>query len=122
MLIRKSLRVVVAAALLLGSSAAAHAWIGQMNTVTFAASVGLPAGTVLPSGTYIFEMLTPPGSTEVVRVSSPDRRRTFYMGFTRSVDRPLNLPSTRTIVFGEGAQGAPPPIHTWYPINGSNGH
>ena len=118
----KSLRVVGAAVLLLAMSAATHAWVGQINNVTFKGAVALPAGIVLPTGTYTFELLTPPGSSEVVRVSSPDRRHTYYLGFTRSVERPHTLPSTRTIVFGEAPAGAPLPIHAWYPVNSRTGH
>jgi hypothetical protein len=122
MITRKSLRVVGAALLLLAMSAVTHAWIGQSNTLTFSGAVALPAGIVLPTGTYMFEMLTSGGSTEVVRVSSPDRQRTYYMGFTRSVERPRRLPSTQTIVFGEAPAGTPPPIRAWYPIDSSTGH
>ena len=119
---RKSYRVVGAAALLLAMSAATHAWVGQINNVTFKGAVALPAGIVLPTGSYLFELLTPPGSSEVVRVSSPDRRHTYYLGFTRSVERPRTLPATRTIVFGEAPAGAPLPIHAWYPVNSTTGH
>src|ERR671921_449345 len=98
---RTSLGVLFGAAALVALSVTAHAWVGQMNTLTFGGSVALPAGVVLPPGTYLFEMLTPSASSEVVRVTTRDRQRTFFLGFTRSVERPTNFDSHKVIVLGE---------------------
>ena len=119
---RKRLTMLAAVVLLVtGLGVAAQAWVGQRDTLTFSGSVALP-GAVLPAGTYTFELMTSTGAGDVVRVASGDRRHSYFMGFTRSVTRPQNLPSNRLIVLGEAKAGTPPPIAVWYPLGGGNGH
>jgi hypothetical protein len=119
---RRSLGVLFGAAALLTLSASAHAWVGQINTLKFSAPVALPAGVVLPKGSYQFEMLTPAASSEVIRVTTGDRQKTLFLGFTRSVERPINHDPKKVIVLGEARTGTPPPIKAWYPVDGGNGH
>jgi hypothetical protein len=92
----------------------------HINHVTFSQSVKLP-GVTLPAGTYEFE-LGPAGThRDIVRVSSQGGQP-YFMGFTREVPRPRNLPSTRVMEFGETVPGAPTPIAVWYPLNAPSGH
>ena len=119
---RKTLSAALAAALLVtGLGVTAHAWIGQRNTLNFGGSVAIP-GTVLPAGSYTFEVVTSGGSADVVRIASADGRRSYFMGFTRTVERPRNLPAKQAIVLGEAKAGTPPPIAVWYPVDGDGGH
>jgi hypothetical protein len=92
----------------------------HINHVTFSQPVKLP-GVTLPAGTYEFE-LGPAGThRDIVRVSSRGGQP-YFMGFTREVPRPRNLPSTRVMEFGETVPGAPAPIAVWYPVNATSGH
>ena len=112
----------VVAMLALASTVSSHAitTISHVNHVTFSQPVKLP-GVTLPAGTYKFE-LGPAGThRDIVRVSSQGGRPHF-LGFTREVPRPRNLPSSRIMEFGEAAPGAPAPIAVWYPLNAPSGH
>jgi len=106
------------------ATVSAHAWVGTANrttSLTFGGPVALP-GVELRAGTYIFELADASMSNEVVRVWSRDRSRVYLTAFTRSVDRPDNLPLNRTVVMGEARHGAPTPITVWYPIGSDTGH
>jgi hypothetical protein len=114
----------VVAILALLSTVSSHAITvsptSHINHVTFSQPVKLP-GVVLPAGTYEFE-LGPPGThKDIVRVSG-QRGQPYFLGFTREVPRPRNLPSSRTVEFGEAVPGAPAPIAIWYPMNAPSGH
>jgi len=113
----------VVAVLALVSTVSSHAITlipTSVNHVTFSQPVKLP-GVTLPAGTYEFE-LGPAGThRDIVRVSSRGGQP-YFLGFTREVPRPRNLPSTRVMEFGEAAPGAPAPIAIWYPLNSSSGH
>ena len=91
----------------------------QRIELTFSKPVALP-GVSLGAGTYVFERAAPNGATEVVRVSSRDRRFVYYMGFTELVNRPAR--NTPAITFGEAPKDAPLPIKEWYPTFASTGH
>jgi hypothetical protein len=118
----KRLTALAAAVLLLtGLAAVTQAWVGQRDTLTFSGAVALP-GAVLPAGAYTFQLMTSSGAGDVVRVASSDGRHSYFMGFTRSVTRPQNLPANRIVVIGEAKSGTPPPVTVWYPLGGGNGH
>jgi len=85
--------------------------IGNENRLTFKNPVALP-GVRLAMGTYLFELL--PSSTNIVRVSSGDRQRVYYMGFTRVIERSRAIDSS-SVTFGEAPAGAAIPITAWYP-------
>jgi hypothetical protein len=87
--------------------------------LTFNRAVGLPGVTLAP-GSYVFELGAPSSSLDVVQVTSGDRRRLYYLGFTRPIARPGNLRDS-AVVFGEALEGAPPPIAVWYPPDMSYG-
>jgi hypothetical protein len=46
----------------------------------------------------------------------------YYTGITVRVDRPAGLSANRSVVLGEAAAGAVPPIKAWYPTGSSFGH
>ena len=81
---------------------------------TFNRSVQLP-GVVLPAGTYIFEVLNPESSADIVTVLSRDRKQVFLTKFTRTVYRPQQGKLDSTISLGETASGNPPAVKAWYP-------
>ena len=87
---------------------------------TFSGTVQMP-GVALAAGTYIFEVANPDGDSNVVRVLSRDRKKTFLMGLTRGVDRPSKGTLDATITLGETAVGAPPKVKAWYPESETHG-
>ena len=92
----------------------------RLNHVTFSGAVSLPE-VRLPAGTYVFEVMTPGGARQVVRVSGKDGRH-YYMGFTETVERPRGSRTTPVITLGEAPADTPPPVSTWYPVGSSLGH
>ena len=98
---------------------------GAMNArkttyFTFSGAVEMPRGVSLAAGTYIFEVANPDGGSNVVRVLSRDRKKTFLMGLTRGVDRPRGKLDA-TITLGETSVGAPPKVKAWFPENETHG-
>jgi len=116
---RKSfLAATLAAVFALSVGATVHGWSGQNNTIRFGASVSLP-GVVLPAGEYKFTMVE--GNAAIVRVTRASDNKAYYLGFTNDAPRPRSL-GNRAIVLGEAEAGTPPPIATWFPVEGGNGH
>ena len=103
------------------AAAPGNANVDSERTVqlTFSKPIALP-GVTLGAGTYIFERAAPLSSSEVVRVSSQDRRHVYFAGFTLLVEKPRGLNSP--ITFGEAPAGSPVPIREWYPTGTSTGH
>jgi hypothetical protein len=106
---------------------------GVSNQLTFSQAVALP-GTILPRGSYMFEIARLDSPTwvleyekpngmqaVVVRVTSSDGRRVHFKGFTVRVPRPSELPPDQLVSLGEAPRGQPTPIRTWYPIGESFG-
>ena len=91
----------------------------RTTQLTFSKPFALP-GVTLGAGTYTFERAAPLSAIEVVRVSSQDRRKVYYMGFTQLVEKPRGVKSP--VTFGEAPKGAPVPIRDWYPEGTSTGH
>jgi hypothetical protein len=115
---------VVAAALALGMGAAsvgANVLANRRTVLTFNRAVALP-GTELPAGSYTFQLADPTASNDVVEVLNRDRTRVLFLGLTRPVTRPGNLPADRNVVFGEARRGEPVPITAWYPQDESRGY
>jgi hypothetical protein len=98
----------------LAATAPIHAGT-EMRTqyLTFGQPVMLP-GVALRAGTYIFEMPSPSASPDIVRVMSRDRKTVYFTAFTRSVDRPSEMPVTQLISTREVAKGQPAPIAVWW--------
>ena len=93
----------------------------RMSYLTFSGPVSLP-GVTLGAGTYVFELALPFSQRNVVRVMSRDRRISYYMGFTRTVDRPSGLPAGAAISLGESPRNQAPPITAWWPMGETQGH
>jgi hypothetical protein len=88
---------------------------------TFSKAVQLP-GVALPAGTYIFEVVNPETSFNVVRVASRDRSKLYLTQITRPAERPRSRDLRPRIVLGETPAGQPPRITSWFPDGESRGH
>ena len=99
----------------LATSATANSFdIRRTTYFTFSGPVQMP-GVTLPAGTYIFEVVNPHGSSDVVSVRSRDRSKVYLMQLTRFVERPSKGELKATLALGETIDGNPPPVKTWYP-------
>ena len=105
----------------LGAASARAAFDKRTTYLTFSGPVRLP-GVTLPAGTYTFELAVPESALDMVRVSSRNGRLVYYTGFTKLVDRPLNLPLNELVVFGEGPAHTAPPIKAWFSPDRQTGH
>ena len=90
----------------------------KTNHLTFSGAVALP-GVTLPRGTYTFEVVEL--HPDIVRVLSRDGSRVYFMGFTTTVNRPMDQRADRLVTLTETSRGVPPRIETWYPIGESTG-
>ena len=109
-----------AALLVLIVSATGFAWNtpAKTNYLTFRTAVALP-GITLPAGTYVFEVV--PAHNDIVRVSSRDRLKVHYTGFTNVIDRPALMSLSQAVSLGEARRGDPQPIRAWFPLGLSEG-
>ena len=87
--------------------------------LTFSGAVRLP-GVALPAGTYIFEVPAP--GSQVVRVMSRDRRRSYFQGFTEPIERSNRANHGAAVILGESPQGTPPTVNAWWAENEVAGH
>ena len=102
----------------------ASAWFDNSKrtaNLTFNGAVRLP-GVTLPAGTYTFELAVPDSNLDIVRVTSRDGRQVYFTGFTKSIERPKNMPLNQLIVFGESPARTVPPIKAWYSEYDHAGH
>jgi len=123
MLARKIVHTLLGVALLgvlATSTTGAFENASRTTYFTFSGTVQMP-GVALAAGTYIFEVANPDGGSNVVRVLSRDRKKTFLMGLTRGVDRPSKGNLDATITLGETPVGAPPKVKAWYPESETHG-
>jgi hypothetical protein len=114
----------ISATVILGvlGAASAGAVLDKRTThLTFSGPVRLP-GVTLPAGTYTFELAVPESDLDLVRVSNRNGTVVYYTGFTKQMDRPLNLPLNELIVFGEGPAHTAPPIKAWFSPDRRTGH
>lgn len=93
----------------------------RLTYLTFSRSVALP-GVTLDAGTYAFDVTNAESNADVVRVRNGQRNKVYYVGLTRSVERPAGLRADRSVQFGEVRSGAPVPIVAWYPHGEARGH
>ena len=93
--------------------------LDRMMYVRFNRPVALP-GVALAAGTYVFELPDPLGASDLVRVSSQDRRKVYLTAFTRIVERPAGM-KPGPVSFGEAPAHAPQPIKVWWPGYESTG-
>jgi hypothetical protein len=96
MLARKIVHTLCGVVLLgvLATSSTGAMTANRTTYFTFSGAVEMPRGVSLAAGTYIFEVANPNGGSDVVRVLSRDRKKTFLMGLTRGVDRRREAIST----------------------------
>jgi hypothetical protein len=87
---------------------------------TFNGAVQLP-GVVLPAGTYIFEVVNPYTSADVVRVQSRDRSKLYLLQITLKAERPRTRDMKPALVFGERPAGNPPTLKSWFPEGETTG-
>jgi hypothetical protein len=118
--------VVAALALLLVGicvtpSTQAGSALSNVNQVAFSAPVALP-GVILLPGKYVFEAGALGMSPNIVRVTSPDYQKLYFVGLTQRVARPANMASNQVVALGEARIGEPSPIRAWYPIGTQMGH
>jgi hypothetical protein len=117
---RKSVLAVCGAIIVLAAASVGHAWSPNRTTIlTFSGPVELP-GVALGSGTYIFELIDPVGSIDVVTVRDKNRTRVYYSGFTRRVERPAG--KVEAVKLEETKPGVVPRILAWYPTTDAVGH
>jgi hypothetical protein len=113
--------VVLCAVLLSVAAAGAGTLANHRNVLTFSGPVALP-GVSLTAGSYIFEVMDPNVSADVVAVMNREHTQVFYMGLTKHIERPAGFPKDRLVAFGESARGIPAPITAWYPSGESRGY
>jgi hypothetical protein len=113
--------VVVLAVAFTAPSMQAGANLSNVNRVTFNRSVALP-GVILLPGSYTFEAGALGMSPNIVRVTSPDYQKLYFVGLTQRVTRPANMASNQVVALGEASIGEPTPIRAWYPIGSQSGH
>jgi hypothetical protein len=117
---RKSALALCGAIILVAAATVGHAWSPSRATIlTFSGPVELP-GVALGSGTYIFELVDPVGSIDVVTVRDKSRTRVYYSGFTRRVERPAG--KMGAVSLEETGPGVVPRILAWYPTSEAVGH
>jgi hypothetical protein len=117
---RKSALAMCATIILLTAATVGHAWSPSRATIlTFSGPVELP-GIALGSGTYIFELIDPVGSIDVVTVRDKNQTRVYYSGFTRRVERPSG--KVGAVTLEETRPGVVPRILAWYPTTDPVGH
>ena len=92
----------------------------NVNRVTFNSSVALP-GVILLPGSYAFEAGALGMSPNIVRVTSPDYQKLYFVGLTQRVRRPANMAPNQVVALGEARIGEPTPIRAWYPIGSAVG-
>ena len=120
--ITRTLIVTVAVLLAVGAVEAGDPTPPSQRTIlTFSGPVALP-GLTLNAGTYVFELADPNGNDDAVVVMNEDRNHVYFLGMTKPVRRPANLPKDQAVAFGVAERGAPVPITRWYPIGEAFGH
>ena len=111
---------IVVLGVLATSTTGAFTTARRTTNFTFKAAVALP-GVTLPAGSYVFEVLNPDSSADLIRVMNPQRNKTYTMQFTRFVHRPQWGDLKSTITLGEAKSGTPQPIKTWFPEGETTG-
>jgi hypothetical protein len=99
--------------------ASSDANIPRRDYLTFSGAVALPGVTLTP-GEYTFEVVA--GKSDLVLVRKGRDLAPVYLGFTRTVLRPADLPSNRAVTIGEAPAGSAPPISAWYELGSRTGH
>lgn len=86
--------------------------LDKRTLFTFSGPVALP-GVTLPPGQYMFRLINPSSSLNVVQVLNADGTRPYGLFFTIPAER-LEPASTPEVRFMETASGMPAAIRTWW--------
>jgi hypothetical protein len=113
--------VVLLASVLVPNSSHAISDLTKVNHLTLGTPVRLPGVLLLP-GEYQFESGALDTNPAIVRVTSRDRKKLYYQGFTVAVHRPAHMDGSHVLSFAEAPAGAPMPIAVWFPIGSKVGH
>jgi hypothetical protein len=106
----------------MSATSSAGAAASRLTHLQVNRTMALP-GVVLSPGLYTFQVLNPESSGNAVLVTSgTSNRRAHFLGFTRPVERPRNMPEDQTITVREARAGEPVPITAWYPVGYASGH
>ena len=116
-----ALVVVLAVVLAAPSMQAGASARRKVNHVTFSAPVALP-GVVLLPGRYTFEAGALGINPDIVRVTSADYQKLYFVGIHPAHSTSGSMASNEVVSLGEAAVGAPTPIRAWYPIGSQAGH
>lgn len=108
---------------IVASATSNAAWdrFDHMTRLTFGGDVALP-GVTLSAGTYVFSLVNPETTPNLVSVRSTDLSHVYYLGITQPAARPTNLSSARVVTLGEAPRGTPPPVRAWFPRDSAMGH
>ena len=80
----------------------------------FSGAVALP-GVTLNAGEYVFELVNPNTSRNVVQVRNRERSKVYLTAITLPLHRPTGAASAAAVTLGEAQPGSAPPIKAWFP-------
>ena len=107
------LTAICAALLCAAMGSSARADQGNRKTVVnFTGPVEIP-GQVLPAGTYVFSLVTLPGTRNVVTIQNEDQTFTYATLQTINTWR-SKVPDHTHFLFDERPSDRPPALATWY--------
>ncbi|MGD9905316.1 MAG: hypothetical protein AB7U83_17755 [Vicinamibacterales bacterium] len=117
-LLRERFAMVAAASLLAAGPAAADIWT-ERTTLRFSAPVQIPGATLEP-GAYVFRLLDPATSRDVVEVS---RENGDVVTITQAVPvKRTDLTTDTVLRFSPTSNAAPPAIRAWFYPGSAYGH
>src|SRR5262245_31032440 len=93
----------------------------RRTTITFSREVALP-GTVLPAGTYNFELIDPLSRDVVIVRSASSQPKLYFMGMTERISRPAGMSAAQLVDIGEARRGTPPQVLAWFPPSADQGY
>ncbi len=94
--------------------------LNRATYFTFDTPVRL-TGVLLPPGAYVFEIVNPHTSANVVRVRDRKQSKVYVTALTSIVTRPAARRLDATIVFSEARSTSPRHISAWYPEGQTTG-
>ena len=119
-MLKREMAFAVCGAVLVAGLVSVHAWNSSRTTrVTFSGPVALP-GVTLGSGSYVFQLMNPNNTLDVVTVRAENTGPVYFTGFTRPIPRPTG--AVQVVSLGEARAGSAPRVLAWYPEGESMGH
>lgn len=101
------------------SPVAAGQW-SHRTTLTFSEPVKVP-GTTLPAGTYVFELVNPASSSDVVKITDSAGSKVYALVTAVPTIRPDRTEDV-ILLFTPMDKSSMPAIRGWYPPGGRHGH